>query len=62
MSIILGQHVTPSGNVTTLQGIKPGHEADTEAAVGFHRGRLAQGDWILVLKQPPRPAPSCASR
>lgn len=55
MSIILGQHVTLSGNVTTLQWIKPGHEAETEAALGFHRGRLAQGYWILVLKQLPRP-------
>ncbi|MDP3195447.1 hypothetical protein [Tabrizicola sp.] len=55
MSISLGQHVTLSGNVTTLQWIKPGYEAETEAALGFHRGRLAQGYWILVLKQLPRP-------
>lgn len=55
MSISLGQHLTLSGNVTTLQWIKPGFEAQTEAALGFHRGRLAQGYWILVLKQLPRP-------
>lgn len=55
MSISLGQQVTLSGNVTTLQWIKPGHEADTESALGFHRGRLAQGYWILLLKQLPRP-------
>ena len=55
MSIILGQSVVLSGNVTTLQWIKPGAEAETEAALGFQRGRLAQGYWILVLKQMPRP-------
>jgi hypothetical protein len=55
MSISLGQHVTLSGNVTTLQWIKPGYEAETEAALGFHRGRLSQGYWILLLKQLPRP-------
>jgi hypothetical protein len=55
MSITLGQHVTLSGNVTTLQWIKPGAEAETEAALGFHRGRLAQGYWILLLRHLPRP-------
>lgn len=55
MSISLGQYVLLAGNVTTLQWIKPGYEAETEAALGFHRGRLAQGYWILVLKQLPRP-------
>ena len=55
MSIFLGQHVTLSGNVSTLQWIKPGYDAETEAALGFHRGRLAQGYWILLLKQLPRP-------
>lgn len=55
MSIILGQHVTLSGNVTTLQWIKPGFDAETEAALGFHRGRLAQGYWIVLLTQLPRP-------
>jgi hypothetical protein len=55
MSITLGQQVILSGNVTTLQWIKPGHEAETEAGLGFQRGRLAQGYWIVVLKQLPRP-------
>lgn len=55
MPIILGQPVILSGNVTTLQWIKPGHEAETEAALGFQRGRLAQGYWIMLLKQLPRP-------
>jgi len=55
MSISLGQPVTLSGNVTTLQWIKPGAEAETEAALGFHRGRLSQGYWIFLLRQLPRP-------
>ncbi len=55
MSILLGQPVMLSGNVTTLQWIKPGYEAETEAALGFHRGRLEQGYWILLLTQMPRP-------
>jgi hypothetical protein len=55
MPIILGHPVILSGNVTTLQWIKPGSEAETEAALGFQRGRLAQGYWILLLKQLPRP-------
>ena len=55
MAIILGQLATLTGNVTTLQWIKPGFEADTEAALGYHRGRLAQGYWIMVLKRLPQP-------
>lgn len=55
MSITLGQIVMLSKNVTTLQWIKPGAEADTEAALGFQRGRLAEGYWIMLLKHLPRP-------
>jgi hypothetical protein len=55
MPITLGHPVILSGNVTTLQWIKPGAEAETEAALGFQRGRLAKGYWILLLRQLPRP-------
>jgi hypothetical protein len=55
MSIILGHPVILSGNVTTLQWIKPGAEAETEAALGFQRGRLGKGYWVLLLRQLPRP-------
>lgn len=55
MTLILGHLAVLSGNVTTLQWIKPGFETDTEAALGFQRGRLAKGYWILLLKQLPRP-------
>lgn len=55
MTILLGRPVTLTGNVTTLQWIKPGFESETEAALGFHRGRLAQGYWIMLLKQLPMP-------
>lgn len=55
MAILLGQPITLTGNVTTLQWIKPGFETETEAALGFHRGRLAQGYWIMLLKQLPMP-------
>lgn len=43
MSIVLGQPATLSGDVTTLQWIKPGYEGTTEASLGYRRGRLAQG-------------------
>ncbi|MBN8633305.1 MAG: hypothetical protein J0L76_20920 [Rhodobacterales bacterium] len=55
MALILGQPISLTGNVTTLQWIKPGFEAETEAALGYHRGRLAQGYWIMLLKQLPGP-------
>lgn len=55
MAIVLGQPITLTGNVTTLQWIKPGFEAETEAALGYHRGRLGKGYWIMLLKQLPRP-------
>lgn len=55
MAITLGQLANLTGNVTTLKWIKPGFEADTEAALGYHRGRLAQGYWIMVLKRLPQP-------
>jgi hypothetical protein len=55
MPLILGQPMLLTGNVTTLQWIKPGHEADTEAALGYQRGRLAQGYWIMLLKELPKP-------
>lgn len=55
MAIVLGQPVTMTGNVTTLQWIKPGFDAETEASLGYHRGRLQHGYWIMLLKQVPKP-------
>jgi hypothetical protein len=55
MAFVLGQPATLEGDVTTLQWIKPGFEAETEAALGFQRGRLGQGYWIMLLKQLPKP-------
>lgn len=40
-----------AGNVTTLQWIRVGSEAATEANLGYHRGRLSQGYFLLLLKQ-----------
>lgn len=56
MSFILGEKTTPqTGNITTLQWIKPGYDAETEDALGFERGRLSMGYWILLLTSVPDP-------
>ena len=55
MSIVLGQPTTLSGNVTTLQWIKPGYEGTTEDSLGYHQGRLAQGYWVMLLQRLPTP-------
>lgn len=44
-----GQTKLLTGNVTTRQWIKPGVERDTRRALGFHRGRLAEGDQIVFF-------------
>lgn len=44
----LGSRSPFSGNITTLQWIKPGHEAETCASLGFHPGRLDRGYAILL--------------
>lgn len=57
MSLVLGQvtHQGIHGDITTLQWIKPGYEDRIESSLGFARGRLSQGYWILLLKHLPRP-------
>jgi hypothetical protein len=55
MSIKVGTITSIGGNVTTLQWIKPGAEAETERAVGYHRGRLSQGYLVMLLKRMPQP-------
>jgi hypothetical protein len=57
MSFSVGQ-ITPNGihgDISTLQWIKPGFENSTEASLGYRRGRLSQGYWILLLTSLPRP-------
>jgi hypothetical protein len=49
----LGKTEELTGNVTTLQWIKPGFESDTEDNLGFHRGRLSRGYKIALLLRLP---------
>ena len=56
MPLTLGNTETISGDVTTLQWIKPGYEGDIERALGYHPGKLAQGYYILLLTRKPQPA------
>ena len=51
----VGNVVTVGGNVTQLHWIWPGAERETEAAIGYAPGRLAQGYFILVLVEPLSP-------
>jgi hypothetical protein len=55
MELKLGETVALTGNVSTLEWIKPGYERETEAALGYHPGRLAQGYKIALLTRMPRP-------
>ena len=57
MSFIVGQMTSQGihGDITTLQWIAPGFEDRIESSLGFGRGRLSQGYWILLLKHLPRP-------
>jgi hypothetical protein len=43
------------GNVTTLEQIGPRPASTIENALGFGAGRLSDGYWILLLKQPLTP-------
>lgn len=52
MAYILGTAVTASGCLTRLIDIVNRSPAALEDLVGFHRGRLATGFSILLLKQP----------
>ncbi|MEO1456953.1 MAG: hypothetical protein AAFV49_05200 [Pseudomonadota bacterium] len=56
MGLKLGDVTGFEGNVTTLQWVKPGHERQTEASLGYETGRLAQGYLILLLNQTLTPA------
>jgi len=48
----VGNVVGLSGNVTTLIFIKPGHERGMEHDLGYGEGRLSQGYFIALLRQP----------
>jgi len=48
----VGNVIGLSGNVTTLIFIKPGHERDMEHSLGYGEGRLSQGYFIALLRQP----------
>lgn len=54
MPLTLGNHEVVFGDITTLQWVKPGYEADTERALGYHAGKLAQGYYILLLTRKPQ--------
>lgn len=56
MPLTVGHIETIPGDVTTLQWIKPGYEAETERALGYHSGKLAQGYYVLLLTRKPQPA------
>lgn len=51
----IGQVRWLSGNVTTLQWIKPGHEAETAAGLGYDRDRLSRGYFVALMTRPPTP-------
>lgn len=51
----IGQVRWLTGNVTTLQWIKPGYEAETAAALGYDKNRLSHGYFIALMKRPPTP-------
>jgi hypothetical protein len=48
----VGTLLALSGDVTTLNWIGPRPPRDVEINLGFGAGRLAQGYWIAVLKEP----------
>ena len=56
LPLILGQTELLYGDVTTLRWIKPGYEAETAAAPGYHVNKLAQGYCVVLLRQMPKPA------
>lgn len=45
-----------AGDITTLNWIVPGYDDSTETNLGYHAGRLAEGYWIALLRDVPRPA------
>jgi hypothetical protein len=51
--LVVGTPAQLRGDITTLQWIKPGYEFETESALGYHHGRLAQGYWVSVMTQKP---------
>ena len=56
MAFKLGTTTGPiSGNITTLQWIKPGFEEETAKGLGYHPTRLSQGYWVLLLTRLPQP-------
>lgn len=53
MALALGETRLFSGDVTTLQWIKPGYEAQIETALGYHHNRLINGYFIVLLTRKP---------
>jgi hypothetical protein len=51
----LGETIPLGGDVTTLQWIKPGYEAETCLSLGYRIDRLSSGYQIGFLRQMPRP-------
>jgi hypothetical protein len=51
----VGEIVSERGSITTLNCVKPGAERSTEAALGFHPGRLSMGYQIGFPLRLPRP-------
>ena len=55
MAFTIGQIVPMAGCVTRLQDLLGREPEELERIIGYHRGRLAQGYYIAVLKEPLRP-------
>lgn len=45
-----------AGDVTTLNAIWPGNEAQIEAQLGYHSGRLSKGYSVALVNEPLKPA------
>mgnify|MGYP006193052399 CR=1 FL=1 len=56
LPLILGQTELLFGDVTTWQSIKPGNEAETAAAPGYHINKPTQGYCVVLPRKMPKPA------
>lgn len=56
MALVVGSTTRLSGNVTTLTWIGARSPAAVEQSLGYGSGRLTQGYWIALLKDPLTPA------
>ena len=56
MAMKVGDHMSVGGYATRLLFLAGQTPNELETRIGYHRGRLAQGFWLLVLAEQVRPA------